>query len=73
MKGEKNGRAKLKESQVHEICRLFQDTDIKAQDVADMFDISLAQVQKIRCGIAWKEVWNQYSIEVNYRTRNFND
>ena len=73
LKGEKNGRAKLKESQVHEICRLFQDTDIKAQDVADMFDISLAQVQKIRCGIAWKEVWNQYSIEVNYRTRNFND
>ena len=66
-------RAKLKESQIHEICKLFQDTNIKTQDVADMFGISLAQVQKIRCGIAWKEVWNLYSIDVNYRTRNFKD
>lgn len=73
LKGEKNGRAKLKESQVHEICRLFQDTSIKTQDVANMFNISLAQVQKIRCGIAWKEVWKQYSINVNYYTRNSKD
>lgn len=46
---------------------------LKTQDVADKFNISLSQVQKIRCGIAWKHIWRQYSIKVNKRTTNPND
>lgn len=73
LKGSLNGRSKLNENTVHEICLLFQNTNIKTQDVADKFNISLSQVQKIRCGIAWKHIWCQYSIKVNKRTTNPND
>ena len=73
LKGSLNGRSKLDENTVHEICLLFQNTNMKTQEVADRFNISLSQVQKIRCGIAWKHIWCQYSIKVNKRTINLND
>ena len=73
LKGSLNGRSKLDENTVHEICLLFQDTTMITQEVADKFNISLSKIQKIRCGIAWKHIWCQYSIKVNKRTTNPND
>ena len=73
LKGSLNGRSKLDENTVHEICLLFQDITMKTQEDADKFNISLSQIQKIRCGIAWKHIWCQYSIKVNKRTTNPND
>ena len=69
LKGSSNGRSKLTEEIVHEICRLFQDTKLSIKDIHEMFDISIPQLQKIRANLAWKHIRSLYNIEVLRKRR----
>lgn len=61
--GTLNGRAKLNEEQVHELCRFFECGGSPSQAVDVFSYVSKSQASKIRCGIAWKHISNQYKIK----------
>lgn len=66
MKGSKNGRSKLTEDIVHEICKDYE-LGMMPSEAIKKYNISRQQATKIRAGFAWKHVWCQYNIVVNRR------
>lgn len=74
LKGSNNGRAKLTEDLVHEVCKEFEK-GMQPKEASEVFGISIQQASKIRCGIAWKHISEQYRIKVNKRksTKTSND
>lgn len=72
MQGSLNGRAKLNESLVHQVCKKFQD-GLQPKEVVELFGISRQQATKIKAGFAWKHISSLYDIPVNKRNKNFND
>lgn len=61
--GELNGRSKLNESQVHELCKFFE-LGGSPKEAVDVFGyVSRSQAGKIRCGIAWKHISSKYNIK----------
>ena len=69
LKGELNGRAILTEEDVHEMCRLFEKGGITVEGMGFMFNISRSQASKIRAGLSWVHVWEQYNIVVKRRKK----
>ena len=67
-KGALNGRAKLTEDKVHEICKAFEN-GMQPKEAEEVFNISKQQASKIKAGIQWKHVWEQYNIKVNRRKK----
>lgn len=62
-KGAKNGRSVLTESQVHDICAWYEASTKNTPKLAvEVFNISIQQASKIRCGIAWKHISCMYNI-----------
>jgi hypothetical protein len=63
MKGSKNGRAVLTEDVVHKLCAWYESSLENTPKLAvEVFNISVQQASKIRCGIAWKHISSQYKI-----------
>lgn len=62
LKGELNGRAKLNDSLVHEICLFYQEGGSPKQAIIK-FGISRQQATKISSGHAWMHIWSQYNIQ----------
>lgn len=69
LKGSLNGRSVLTEDIVHELCKAFEEGMMPKQAVK-CFGVSRQQASKIRAGIAWKHIWEQYDIKVNRRKSN---
>lgn len=68
LEGSLNGRAKLTESLVHQICKDFE-CGMQPKDAIVKYNISHQQATKIRAGIQWKHVSSQYNIVVNRRQK----
>lgn len=66
LKGEMNGRAKLTDSLVHEICKDYQEGMTPTQAI-HKYGIPRQQATKIKAGFSWKHIWCQYDIKVNRR------
>lgn len=64
--GEKNGRAKLTDEQVHEICKAFEE-GMMPKEAEKVFSISPQQASKIRAGHSWVSISKLYNIKVNKR------
>jgi uncharacterized coiled-coil DUF342 family protein len=62
LKGELNGRSKLTEEVVHKVCKFFEEGGSPKEAVIE-FGISKQQATKIRSGISWKHISNQYLIK----------
>lgn len=62
LKGERNGRAILTEDVVHELCKFFEKGG-GPKEAAELFQVSIQQASKIRCGIAWKHISKDYDIK----------
>lgn len=69
LKGELNGRAILTEEDVHKMCKLFEEGKHTVVEVSEMFNISRGQGSKIRAGLSWVHVWEQYDIKVRRRKK----
>jgi group I intron endonuclease len=52
--GENNPGAKLTLKQVGEIKELFKTSDLTRQEIADMFEVSLSAIKRIKAGTHWK-------------------
>lgn len=63
-KGTLNGRAVLTEDMVHDLCKAFEE-GMQPKEASEVFGVSRQQASKIRAGIAWKHIWEQYDIKVN--------
>lgn len=68
LKGSLNGRSILTEDLVHKVCKSFEE-GMKPKEAVVVYGISVQQATKIRAGIAWKHIWEQYSIKVNRRRK----
>lgn len=62
LKGELNGRARLSEKEVHELCKFFEEGHT-AMQATKIFNVNMNQASKIRCGNTWKHVSCQYDIK----------
>lgn len=60
MKGEKNGRAKLTDNLVHEICKDYVN-GLHYYDVMEKYNITKNQAEKIYRRTSWKHISSQYS------------
>ena len=67
-KGTLNGRAKLTEDVVHEMCAAFEK-GMQPKEAEAVFNVSPQQASKIKAGIQWKHIWEQYDIKVNRRKK----
>lgn len=72
LKGQLNGRSKLTDEEVHEICRLYEE-GLSPKEVVALKGISQQQATKIRAGFNWSHISSQYNIKVNRRTKKVND
>jgi len=72
LKGSANGRAKITEELVHEMCKCFEQ-GMMPKEAEVIFKVSSQQASKIRAGHQWKHIWCQYNIKVNRRTKTSND
>ena len=54
--GEKHPNARLKDADVLEIRRLYFETDITQQKLADKYGVSQSHVGKIINNISWKHI-----------------
>ena len=61
LKGELNGRARLSDKEVHEICKFFENGHT-AMEATKVFNVNMNQASKIRCGNTWKHISCQYEI-----------
>lgn len=68
LRGEANGRAILTEDKVHAMCKAFQE-GMMPQEAVQVFGVSRQQASKIRAGIQWKYIWEQYDIKVKRRSK----
>lgn len=66
LKGSLNGRAKLNEETVHEMCKLFE-LGFMPKYVSELLGVSYKSAGKIRSGYAWNHISSQYNIKVNKR------
>lgn len=62
LKGESNGRATLTEELVHILCEEFEK-GMAPKEATSKYEVSIQQASKIRCGIAWKHISEQYNIK----------
>jgi len=65
--GQQNGRAKLCDEKVHEICLAYEG-GMTPKEAEAVFGISKQQASKIKCGINWNHIWKQYNIKVKRRS-----
>ncbi|QVV97247.1 hypothetical protein 1992IndM4_0375 [Vibrio phage ICP1] len=74
LKGSMNGMAILDEDIVHKLCKAFE-SGMGPKEAVQVFGVSIQQASKIRCGLAWKHIWEQYDIKVRKRksTKTSND
>jgi len=63
-----NGRAELSEEIVHAVCKFYEDGGMP-KEAAARFNLSRQQSTKIKAGLAWKHIWEQYDIKVNRRVK----
>ncbi len=56
LKGSKNGRAKLIESDIPEIKKDLEQGILTQREIAVKFDVSKAQISRIKLGTNWKHV-----------------
>lgn len=73
IKGSKHGRSKYKEDQIHEVCRLLQDTDLPPSDIATKTGVSLRTIQSVRARENWKFISEHYEFKDRRLKRTCND
>lgn len=53
----------LNEDQVHEICKLLQNTDMNYNEIAEKFGVRHWVIKSIRCGEAWTDISKEYNFD----------
>jgi len=64
------GASKLNEVKVMEIKELFKTTDLKDQQIADMFGVSRVHIGKIRRGQRWNTTTRSYVSKLELQLQN---
>lgn len=59
-RGEKNGCATLKDSQVHEICQLLLEGKYQMKQIAAMYNVTFHAIKDIKYGYTYKHIARQY-------------
>lgn len=60
IRGSRHGRSKYNEEQIHEVCRLLQDTDLTIEEIAKATGVSMRVVQSVRARQNWKFISKDY-------------
>lgn len=51
----------LSDEQVHEICKLLEDGEMRNQEIAKMFNVNSYTIQDIRKGVTWRRISDEYN------------
>ena len=58
-RGEKSGQAKLKESEVREIHKLWKSGEVSQQYLSDMFGVAGSAISRIVNGVRWNHIYKE--------------
>lgn len=76
-RGERMYKSVLTDSQVHDICRLLQDTDYSYVEINRILGLGLSDptkyISEIKLGVKWKHISSQYNIRRERRNQLFTD
>lgn len=61
-RGEKHGKAVLKDADVHKICKIMETGLMTQREIAKKFKVDESVIHEIRLGHNWKHISNQYEI-----------
>ena len=60
LSGENTGRAKLKNKDVHEICKYLSEGKLTQREISKKFNVDESIIHEIKLGNNWKEISSQY-------------
>ena len=61
--GERAGRARLTNSQVHEICKIMEDGTMTQREIAKKYNVDESIIHEIRLGNNWRHISHRYNID----------
>ncbi len=61
--GERSGRAKLTNAQVHEICKIMENGTMTQREIAKKYDVDESIIHEIRLGNNWRSISHLYNID----------
>ena len=60
--GERSGRARLTNSQVHEICKIMEEGTMTQREIAKKYNVDESVIHEIRLGNNWRHISHRYNI-----------